>query len=218
MPARKHPRPAPSRYRGYYYDTDTGFYYLQSRYYDPAVGRFLNADSLVATGQGILGNNMFAYCLSNPVAFEDPFGTMADWGGNPTNKIEQTMMLIGGGAGAAIAVGISAELSGITDVIQEGISDVIEMLQDSIQIEYQYWEAYRDKKGVHLGRGLTFGEATLRVALGLDIMCASQDAARWLLVVNRYWFAVGPEIHGDEGYYRHYHPNRHTHTHIWFYG
>ena len=43
------------RYRGYYYDSETGFYYLQSRYYDPANRRFINADSYAGTGQGILG-------------------------------------------------------------------------------------------------------------------------------------------------------------------
>ena len=64
----------PLRYRGYYYDTETGFYYLQSRYYDPNIGRFINADSYSSTGQGILGNNMYAYCNNNPVIFEDSSG------------------------------------------------------------------------------------------------------------------------------------------------
>ena len=64
----------PLRYRGYYYDTETGFYYLQSRYYDPAVKRFLNADSYGSTGQGFLGFNMFAYCNNNPVSYCDPSG------------------------------------------------------------------------------------------------------------------------------------------------
>ncbi len=64
----------PIRYRGYVYDTDTGFYYLQSRYYDPEVGRFLNADGYASTGQGVLGTNMFAYCHNNPVNFSDPDG------------------------------------------------------------------------------------------------------------------------------------------------
>jgi RHS repeat-associated protein len=53
---------------------ETGFYYLQSRYYDPALGRFLNADSYASTGQGFLGYNMFAYCENNPVNGEDPRG------------------------------------------------------------------------------------------------------------------------------------------------
>ena len=40
----------PLRYRGYVYDTETGLYYLQSRYYNPEMGRFINADGLAATG------------------------------------------------------------------------------------------------------------------------------------------------------------------------
>ena len=64
----------PFRYRGYYYDNETGFYYLQSRYYNPEWGRFLNADGYVSTGTGMLGYNMFAYCNNNPVMFTDPTG------------------------------------------------------------------------------------------------------------------------------------------------
>ena len=64
----------PLRYRGYYCDTETGFYYLQSRYYDPIVKRFLNADSYASTGQGFLGYNMFAYCDNNPVISLDQGG------------------------------------------------------------------------------------------------------------------------------------------------
>ena len=59
---------------GYVYDEETGLYYLQSRYYDPEIGRFLNADAFASTGQGFTGNNMFAYCLNNPANNEDPFG------------------------------------------------------------------------------------------------------------------------------------------------
>ncbi|MBE6533948.1 MAG: RHS repeat-associated core domain-containing protein, partial [Ruminococcaceae bacterium] len=69
----------PFRYRGYYYDTETGFYYLNSRYYDPEVCRFVNADGYVSTGQGIIGNNMFAYCNNNPVNMIDNVGTWPCW-------------------------------------------------------------------------------------------------------------------------------------------
>ena len=61
----------PLRYRGYYYDAETNLYYLQSRYYDPEVGRFISSDKVASTGQGILGANMFAYCLNNPMMFTD---------------------------------------------------------------------------------------------------------------------------------------------------
>ena len=61
-------------YRSYYYDTDLGMYYLQSRYYDAKICRFINADAYVSTGQGFFGNNMFAYCGNNPVIFLDTEG------------------------------------------------------------------------------------------------------------------------------------------------
>ena len=64
----------PLRYRGYYRDSETGFYYLQSRYYDPAMHRFINADSYASTGQGFIGINMFAYCGNDPVNCYDPSG------------------------------------------------------------------------------------------------------------------------------------------------
>lgn len=63
----------PFRYRGYYYDTESGLYYLQSRYYDPQTGRFINADKLI-DNRYILGSNIFAYCQNNPVMYQDPLG------------------------------------------------------------------------------------------------------------------------------------------------
>ena len=64
----------PIRYRGYYYDSERGLYYLNSRYYDPFMCRFLNADGYVTTGQGVTSFNMFAYCGNNPVNRADPTG------------------------------------------------------------------------------------------------------------------------------------------------
>ena len=66
----------PLRYRGYVYDQETGLYYLQSRYYDPEMGRFLNADAFASTGQGFTGNNVFVYCGNDPVLFVDHGGEL----------------------------------------------------------------------------------------------------------------------------------------------
>jgi len=68
----------PFRYRGYYYDTETGLYYLQSRYYDPQVGRFINADEPVLVGAtgSMLGCNLYSYCENNPVMNIDPTGNL----------------------------------------------------------------------------------------------------------------------------------------------
>ena len=69
----------PLRYRGYFYDTETGLYYLQSRYYDPEVGRFINPDAYASTGRGILGTNMFVYCNNNSIMLSDGSGTLSAW-------------------------------------------------------------------------------------------------------------------------------------------
>ena len=66
----------PLRYRGYVYDTETGLYYLQSRYYNPTWGRFISTDKLI-DNRSINGRNVFAYCLNNPVNHIDSNGNMA---------------------------------------------------------------------------------------------------------------------------------------------
>ena len=63
----------PFRYRGYVYDTDTGLYYLQSRYYDSKTGRFINSDFVIETNT--LNNNIFAFCRNNSVNRVDKTGT-----------------------------------------------------------------------------------------------------------------------------------------------
>ena len=86
----------PLRYRGYVYDTETGLYYLQSRYYNPQWGRFITADCFVYTGQGVLGNNMFVYCGNNPIIRSDSAGQL--W------EIAIHKILIAGLAGIAAVV------------------------------------------------------------------------------------------------------------------
>ena len=93
----------PFRYRSYYYDTETWFYYLQSRYYDPAIGRFINADDadLLGANGDFAGLNLFAYCGNNPISRVDCSGYL--W----------TNILIGAGIGA------------VAGIVGQVISDVI---------------------------------------------------------------------------------------------
>ena len=56
----------PFRYRGYYYDNESGLYYLQSRYYDSYTGRFLSTDTIYGANGDSISNNLFAYCSNNP--------------------------------------------------------------------------------------------------------------------------------------------------------
>ena len=73
----------PFRYRSYYYDFETGLYYLNSRYYDPEIGRFINADNISVLSEGkefINGLNLFAYCNNNPIMRSDESGeAWWDW-------------------------------------------------------------------------------------------------------------------------------------------
>ena len=68
----------PYLYRGYTYDTETGLYYLQSRYYSPDWGRFINGDGYIGTPGELLSSNMFVYCGNNPINRADPSGLF--WG------------------------------------------------------------------------------------------------------------------------------------------
>ena len=95
----------PFRYRGYVYDVETGWYYLQSRYYDPATCHFISADVLLSTGQGVIGNNSFAYCGNNPVnAFDDD----GEWSLPNWAKIVIGVAAIGIGVAVTVATGGAA--------------------------------------------------------------------------------------------------------------
>ena len=105
----------PFRYRGYYYDNETGFYYLNSRYYDPSVGRFLNADGIdfLGTDEGLLSYNLFAYCLNDPVNRTDDSGNLSikNWikigvGAIALGAAIALTVATGGGA-AAVAIGVA---------------------------------------------------------------------------------------------------------------
>lgn len=70
----------PFRYRGYFFDEETGLYYLNARYYDPQVGRFISPDSLSVldtTRLQVNGLNLYMYCADNPIEKEDPSGRIA---------------------------------------------------------------------------------------------------------------------------------------------
>ena len=108
----------PIRYRGYYYDLETGLYYLNSRYYDPETGRFLNQDLIsYLDPETVNGLNLYAYCGNDPVNYVDPTGHFAI----STFLISLAIgSLVGWGLselfGAQIAGGIGSVISGGTAI------------------------------------------------------------------------------------------------------
>ena len=97
----------PIRYRGYYYDSEIGMYYLQSRYYNPQVGRFISADSLFSQ-DSVFGNNLFAYCLNNPINMIDTTGQWPKWVSGAIDIVSGTAQIVCG-----IALGIATGWSGV---------------------------------------------------------------------------------------------------------
>ena len=73
----------PFRYRGYYYDVETNLYYLNSRYYDPEIGRFITIDDISVISDYMNtfnGLNLYAYCINNPIMYRDESGRgIFDW-------------------------------------------------------------------------------------------------------------------------------------------
>ena len=123
----------PFRYRGYYYDAETGLYYLNSRYYDPSIGRFINADDIsYIQPTDINGLNLFAYCGNNPIMRNDPEGTSwwdDIWKG--LVALAAAIVIVGvvalvtvatGGTAAPILIGaaVGVGISSVTSVISQG--------------------------------------------------------------------------------------------------
>ena len=108
----------PFKYRGYYHDSETGWYYLNSRYYNPSWGRFISVDAYISTGQGIRGYNAFAYCRNEPVFRKDTLGTTdvcvetADEDDNPLNDLGVANGTGNGGGGNANGSGYGGRTGG----------------------------------------------------------------------------------------------------------
>ena len=106
----------PLRYRGYYYDRETRLYYLQSRYYDFANCRFINADTFATTdANGFLSANMFAYCENNPVGNSDPNGEFL-------NTLIGAVTGAALGAALALVTGENVKAAAISGAISGGIA------------------------------------------------------------------------------------------------
>ena len=99
----------PFRYRSYYYDEESGFYYLNSRYYNPKMGRFINADNVLIANKNIVSSNLYQYVSNNPINYFDNTGYFADalfdFGVKLGNAIRESAPLWGAAGGLSAADG-----------------------------------------------------------------------------------------------------------------
>ncbi len=154
----------PFLYRGYYYDAETGLYYLNSRYYDPQTGRFLNTDGYVSTATGLLGYNMFAYTNNNPIRMKDSNGSRAtecDDGSGRWMYVNSTGKVFQGGKAPKsqsynVLTGIGAAVPVIGAVTQKGTTHTVKSggLNDG---NIRTWNAGADKylsKADYIGKSI----------------------------------------------------------------
>ena len=186
----------PVRYRSYYYDKETNLYYLQSRYYDPETGRFINADGLFSSG--ITTTNMFSYCCNNPIVSADESGhyaynkmlrttdsgfSLLKWSNflpSVLNRDVSAGTLISGFAvklgrsiGAALSaitveagIGVGVELSGSTKVNSVTVGGAIGGKCDFVHLSF-------DKGNFDIGMQCA---ASLEICLGVSLFSLSAVA------------------------------------------
>ena len=122
------------RYRGYYYDTESNLYYLNARYYDPQIKRFLNPDGILGANGDIIGYNMYAYCSNAPVLFNDFSGLRKmlydkDLGGSSARVNDNYIN--------RARDGIKKIKEGVNDLIETGrdfVSDTLTWIGDKINV------------------------------------------------------------------------------------
>jgi len=154
----------PFRYRSYYYDAELGMYYLNTRYYDPQVGRFINADGLSNLGANgdLEGFNLYAYCSNNPVMGYDPMGT---WNWGLIGKIAVTVAvvavcltgvgLIAATGAAAVGASAAATTAAITtSVVSAAISTGIGAVDGALCAEASGGEWYNGAMAGAIGNSL----------------------------------------------------------------
>ena len=143
----------PFRYRGYYYDSDSGWYYLQSRYYNPTWGRFISADNaavMVTSPMSLMDKNLYAYCDNNPVMRADEDGDfwsvligaavgvagqfISDCISSAITgefELSSVSTYFGAAIGGAITGAIGVQFLG--DAVGSAVSTVITMVGDNIE-------------------------------------------------------------------------------------
>ena len=162
-------RTNPLRYRGYYYDVETGFYYLQSRYYDPANRRFINADAYASTGQGFLGTNMFAYCGNSPSQRSDQSGF--DWLDDLCDLAKAAVSGLLHGANSALRyVGVDTAKLG---------SYFLDMTQDSNGVYHASFDCWQQYFGYNNMYDIAFGIGTSMETAQFDFSCNGENYILW---------------------------------------
>lgn len=182
----------PFRYRGYYYDIETELYYLQTRYYDPEICRFISQDSLeYADSETINGLNLYAYCKNNPINNCDPAG---NWSLRKFFKkvamavaavavvVAVTALVVVTAGAAAVALGASAA---VTTAVMAGAA-VGGVVAGTVNIATQAAEKGIENINIGSVATSTFGGAIVGAAVagGAAVAAGGSAGAASLALAN----------------------------------
>ena len=171
----------PFRYRGYYYDTETGLYYLKSRYYDPETCRFINMDSVEYADPTYLhGLNLYAYCNNNPIMYVDPNGNLPQWvmwliGGAIIAGLAIATVATGGAAGGVAGFVLAGALKGaavgaVSGALLNGAINGINVSLDG----GEFWSGFCDGAAYGFMSGAIIGGISGAITSGIQVNNASK--------------------------------------------
>ena len=223
----------PLRYRGYYYDNETGYYYLQSRYYDPNLGRFISADDFdYIDADNHRSVNAYIYCDNNPTSKYDSNGheaiALATVVGLLCELVVYSMLLLILCMVIPVIIGLVGEIdldlpnislpskpkATPAEKADAKVRDAIKNNKDNY-----YWAAYRKNGYVEIGKSLDYEQALARVLSGNDVFTYNGTFAYWL--ARSASGGNNPTPHGKHGsgcvgFYYHYHTNPKNGAHIFY--
>ena len=164
----------PFRYRGYFYDVETGLYYLQTRYYDPEVGRFVTIDGidvLDTTSDYPNGLNLYAYCFNNPVNASDDEGNIPNWlkwliGGVVIIGVGIAAAFTGGAAGVILGAAFYGATTGA--VSGAAINGIISGVSSAMSGN-GFWSGFADGAADGFLSGAIIGGVTGALTSGINI-------------------------------------------------
>jgi len=228
----------PFRYRSYYYDKETGWYYLNSRYYNPIIGRFITMDGVEYLGASgtALSMNLFSYCENNPVNNVDLNGNVAvaiAVSGSVFSSFCGWLGTLGGvnwwnPVGWIIAAVLAAGVITYAAVTrykyyQKTISKADTKVRSIVKTnsKTRYWSANVKWGYVDIGKSLTYAQAIEYVISGKSIFTVtSVEAYAVYLAAGGSPTNIINEIdigkNNTKGFYWHYHIDRKNKAHIWY--
>ena len=158
----------PFRYRSYYCDNESGMYYLNARYYNPILCRFISEDNILGANGDLLSYNLYAYCSNNPVMFVDPIGNQyVDF-----RDREPMGIAIGVGAGGGLLIGL-------IEFIKDCGKAISNLFSTSKAEEKEAEKEAEKEKTNKTNNYQTYYHATSRENARLIMLSGSMNGSKW---------------------------------------